>query len=100
LTPRAQLSADVDPALLRARHGEALGREHVAQLARADSEGHSSEGAMGRGVAVAAGDGHAGLGVSASGRCWELAGMMWYTMAKVLDGKRTGSSSSRSIAKA
>ena len=41
---------------------EALGGEDVADLARPDPEGDGAEGAVGRRVAVAAGDGHAGLG--------------------------------------
>ena len=40
---------------------QALGREHVAHLAGADAEGHRAEGAVRGGVAVAAGDRHAGL---------------------------------------
>jgi hypothetical protein len=44
------------------RHQEALCGEDVAHLGGSDAKGDGSEGAMGRGVAVAAGDGHAGLG--------------------------------------
>ena len=50
------------------RHGgrpslrERLGGEHVLDLAGADAEGQGAEGAVGRGVAVAADDGHARLG--------------------------------------
>ena len=39
-----------------------LGGEHVLDLARADAEGERAERAVGRGVAVAAHDGHARLG--------------------------------------
>ena len=42
--------------------GEGLGGEHVLDLARADAEGQRAERAVGRGVGVAADDGHAGLG--------------------------------------
>ena len=39
-----------------------LGRQHMADLAGADAEGERAEGAVGRGVAVAADHGHARLG--------------------------------------
>ena len=42
--------------------GERLGGEHVLDLARADAEGQRADGAVGRGVAVAADDGHPRLG--------------------------------------
>jgi hypothetical protein len=42
--------------------GERLGREHVLDLARADAERERTERAVGRRVAVAAHDRHAGLG--------------------------------------
>ncbi len=42
--------------------GERLGREHVLDLARADAERERTERAVRRRVAVAADDGHAGLG--------------------------------------
>ena len=41
---------------------EALGGQHVLDLARADAEGQRPEGAVGGRVAVAADDGHPGLG--------------------------------------
>ena len=41
---------------------QTLGGEHVLDLAGADSKREGAEGAVGRGVAVAADDGHAGLG--------------------------------------
>ena len=44
------------------RHRQALGGQDVAHLARADPERDRPEGAVRRGVAVAARDGHAGLG--------------------------------------
>ena len=49
---------------LRGAHRHGLGGEHVAHLARADPEGDGAEGAVGRGVTVAAGDRHTGLGQS------------------------------------
>ena len=42
--------------------GQRLGGQHVLHLARADAEGERAEGAVGRGVRVAADDRHAGLG--------------------------------------
>ncbi len=59
---RGELAVHLDASHLGAREGEALGGEHVAHLARADPEGDGAEGAVGRGVAVAAGDGHPRLG--------------------------------------
>jgi hypothetical protein len=41
--------------------GERLGRQHVLDLARADAEGEGPQRAVGRGVRVAADDGHARL---------------------------------------
>ena len=43
---------------------QALGRQDVLHLRGADTEGEGAEGAVGRGVAVAANDGLAGLGVA------------------------------------
>ena len=60
--------ARLDGALQRHGHrlglllGECLGREHVFDLTGADPEGQRAEGAVGRGVRVAADDRHARLG--------------------------------------
>src|SRR5208337_473623 len=59
---RCKLSRDFDAADPRAAHREALRGEHVANLARADAKSHRAEGAVGGGVAIAAGDRHARLG--------------------------------------
>ncbi len=58
---RAQSAPHLDPPHLERREAQRLGREHVAHLRRADAEGHSPEGAVGRGVRVAARDHHARL---------------------------------------
>ena len=47
---------------------QALRGQHVADLGGADAEGQRAEGAVGGGVAVAADDGHAGLGPAQFGR--------------------------------
>jgi hypothetical protein len=52
---------DPDLAELRLRHRETLGRQHVAHLGGADAERDGADGTVRRGVAVAAGDGHARL---------------------------------------
>ena len=58
----AQLAVDLDAAHLELAHRHRLGGEHVAHLGGADAEGDRAEGAVGRGVRVAAGDRGAGLG--------------------------------------
>ena len=59
---RGELPVDVDPANLGLADRHGLGREHVADLARADAEGNGTEGPVGRGVGIAAGNGGAWLG--------------------------------------
>src|SRR5262249_58400841 len=60
--PRAKLPGDLDAADLGTADREALAREHVAHLARADAERERAEGPVGARVAVAARDRHARLG--------------------------------------
>ena len=57
-----QLAVHPDAAHLELGHRQALAGEHIAHLAGADAEGDGAEGAVGGGVGVAAGHGHAGLG--------------------------------------
>ena len=57
-----ELSAHLDASHARSCQRQALGGEYVAHLAGADPEGDGAEGAVRRGVAVPAGDRHAGLG--------------------------------------
>ena len=57
-----QVAVDGDGHGGRASLGERLGGQHVLDLAGADPEGEGTERPVGRGVAVAADDGHAGLG--------------------------------------
>ena len=57
-----QAAVDVDAADLQRIEREALRREHVAHLRRADAERDGAERAVRRRVAVAARDRHAGLG--------------------------------------
>ena len=57
-----QLAVDADPHVLRPLLQQRLGRQHVLDLGGADAEGERAEGAVRRGVAVAADDGHAGQG--------------------------------------
>ena len=57
-----QAPADLHRAGARLLLQQALRRQHVAHLGGADAEGEGAEGAVGRGVAVAADDGLAGLG--------------------------------------
>ena len=59
---RRQVALDRDGHGLRAHLRQRLGGQHVLDLAGADAEGERAEGAVGRGVAVAADDRHAGLG--------------------------------------
>ena len=58
---RGSVALDGDGHRLRPYLGQRLRRQHVLDLARPDAEGQGAEGAVGRGVAVAADDGHAGL---------------------------------------
>lgn len=51
-----------DPTHLELAHRQALAGQHVAHLAGADAEGDGTEGAVGGGVGIAAGHGHARLG--------------------------------------
>ena len=62
VTPAGSSPSTVTAMALRARLGQRLGGEDVLDLAGADAEGQRAEGAVGRGVAVAADDGHARLG--------------------------------------
>ena len=57
---RRRLAVDGDPHVLGLLLDQRLGGEHVLDLGRADAMGERAEGAVGRGVAVAADDGHAG----------------------------------------
>ncbi len=59
---RLQPAIDAHLAGLRPVLEQALGRQHVLDLAGADAEGQRAERAVRRGVAVAADDGHARLG--------------------------------------
>ena len=60
--PVAELARVGDPHRPRAPLDQALGREHVLDLGGADPEGERAEGAVGRGVAVAADDRQPRLG--------------------------------------
>ena len=60
--PRAEPAIDLDTAQLGLGHRHALGGQHVAHLGGADAECHRAKRAVGAGVAVAAGNGHARLG--------------------------------------
>ena len=57
---RRQRAVDGDPHVLRLLLDQRLGGEHMLDLRGADAVGERAEGAVGRGVAVAADDGHAG----------------------------------------
>ena len=57
-----QLAVDGDAHVLRLALDQRLRGEHVLDLARADAVRERTEGAVRRGVAVAADDGHAGQG--------------------------------------
>jgi hypothetical protein len=61
VTPAAERARVADPHGARPGLHQALRGEHVLDLARADPEGQRPEGAVGRGVRVAADDGHPGL---------------------------------------
>ena len=60
--PGRQPALDVDREGLRFALQQALGGEHVADFGAADAEGEGAERSVGARVAVAAHDGHAGLG--------------------------------------
>ena len=62
VTPSGRSPSTRDAHVLGRLLDQRLGRQHMLDLGRADAEGQRAEGAMGRGVAVAADDGHAGLG--------------------------------------
>ena len=59
---RRQLAVDGDAHVLRLLLDQRLGGEHVLDLGGADAVRERAEGAVRRGVAVAADDGHAGQG--------------------------------------
>ncbi|EMA01347.1 Flp pilus assembly protein TadG [Haloferax denitrificans ATCC 35960] len=63
----SEFARDLDFPHLLFLHRDRLGRQHVANLARPDTERERAERAVGRGVAVAADDSHAGLGESLLG---------------------------------
>ena len=67
VTPGGEVALDRHGHGLRAHLGQGLGGQHVLDLAGADAEGERAEGAVGRGVAVAADDRHARLGQPCSG---------------------------------
>ena len=60
--PRRRCPLELQCEGLRAALQEALRRQHVAHLARADPEGESAQRTVGAGVAVPADDGQAGAG--------------------------------------
>ena len=62
VTPGASSPSTVTAIVFGPHLGQRLGGQHVLDLAGADAEGQRAEGAVGRGVAVAADDRHAGLG--------------------------------------
>ena len=62
VTPAGSVALDLDGHGGGPHLGQGLGGEHVLDLGGADAEGERAEGAVGRGVAVAADDGHARLG--------------------------------------
>ena len=66
VTPGRSAPSTVDRERLRLALQQALGRQHVVDLAGADAEGERAERAVRAGVAVAADDGHAGLGEAAA----------------------------------
>ena len=56
VTPSAKRAVDLDPHVLGLGLDQGLGREHMLDLGGADAVGERAEGAVGRGVAVAADD--------------------------------------------
>ncbi len=62
MTPSGERAVDRDAHVLGRLLQQRLGRQHVLDLGGADAEGERAEGAVRRGVAVAADDGHAGQG--------------------------------------
>ena len=60
VAPWRQLAVDLDQHVLGLLLDQRLGGEHMLDLRRADAMGERAEGAMGRGMAVAAHDGRAG----------------------------------------
>ena len=62
VTPGGQLAVDGDAHVLRLALDQRLRGEHMLDLAGADAVGERAEGAVRRGMAVAADDGHAGQG--------------------------------------
>ena len=71
VTPGGSSPSTVTDMVFGRALGQGLGGQHVLDLAGADAEGQGAEGPVGRGVAVAADDGHARLGQPCSGP------MMW-----------------------
>src|SRR6185437_15193496 len=59
--PGAERAVDLDKHVLGVRLNEGLGRQHMLDLGGADPEGERTQGAMRRGVAIAADNCHAGL---------------------------------------
>nr|WP_252934162.1 hypothetical protein [Streptomyces sp. EL5] len=59
---RGECAVDLDAAHLEPVHGHGLGGQDVAHLGGADPQGDGAERPVRRGVRVAAGDGHTGLG--------------------------------------
>ena len=62
VTPAGRSPSTVTAMVFGPALGQGLGGQHVLDLAGADPEGQGAEGPVGRGVAVAAHDGHARLG--------------------------------------
>ena len=67
MTPEGERAVHRDAHVLGPLEDQGLGRQHVLDLGGADAHGEGAEGAVGRGVAVAADDGGAGLGQSLLG---------------------------------
>ena len=62
VVPIGPLAVDRDAHVLGRLLDQGLGGQHVLDLRRADAEGERPEGAVGRGVGIAAYDGRAGQG--------------------------------------